>query len=472
MLSTLSTRRALALAVSVLFLGGCASLSPDGGFSSVQSLTKERIGQEIKWIKSDDDAASVAKTIEPLLAQPLSADDAVKIALLNNKGLQASYSELGIAEANLVQAGRLPNPSFSFGRLRRGDDIEIDRSLMLPVMSLLTMPFASKIERRRFEQAQFRAAGDALAVADETRRAYFSAVAAQQTVSYMEQVKASAEAGAELARKMAAAGNWSKLEQAREQSFYADATVQLARAAQTQVAEREKLTRLLGLWGQHTAFQLPDRLPDLPQAPQAPQDVGDVEVQAMQNRLDIMMARRELSGLAGSLGLTKATRFINILDAGLMHNNYNQSPSRENGYSIQLEIPLFDWGGARVAKAEALYMQAVNRSAELAVNARSEVRQAYAGYRSAYDIARHYRDEIVPLKKRISDEQMLRYNGMLIGVFTLLADARAQAMSVNGAIEALRDYWIAESALKMAQTGRTAAAADSKAGVSIAAAAD
>lgn len=462
------TLRPIALAVSILFLGGCASLSQDGGFSSVQSLTKERIGQDLKWMKSDEDAASVAKTIAPLLAKPLTVDDAVKIALLNNKGLQASYSELGIAEANLVQAGRLPNPSFSFGRLRRGDDIEIDRSLMLPVMSLLTMPFASKIERRRFEQAQYRAAGDALAVADETRHAYFSAVAAQETVKYMEQVKVSAEAGAELAHKMAAVGNWSKLEQAREQSFYADVTVQLARAAQTQVAEREKLTRLLGLWGKRTAFQLPDRLPDLPKAPE---DIADVEVQAMQNRLDIMMAKRELSGLAGSLGLTKATRFINILDVGLMHNNYNQSPSRENGYSIQLEIPLFDWGGARVAKAEALYMQAVNRSAEMAINARSEVRQAYAGYRSSYDIARHYRDEIVPLKKRISDEQMLRYNGMLIGVFTLLADARAQVMSVNGSIEALRDYWIADSALKMAQTGRSSAGSG-KTGTSATAAAD
>ncbi|AEK62790.1 putative copper resistance-related lipoprotein [Collimonas fungivorans Ter331] len=471
MIFTLTTRRAIRAAAVLLplVLAGCASLSQDGGYSPVQSLVKERSGQDIQWVKSEDDAAGVADTIAPLLAKPLSVDDAVKIALLNNKGLQASYSGLGIAEADLVQAGRVANPSLSFGRLRRGDDIEIDRSLMLPVMSLLTMPFASKIERRRFEQAQLRAAGDALAVADETRHAYFSALAAQETVKYMEQVKVAAEAGAELARKMAAAGNWSKLEQAREQSFHADATVQLARAAQAQVAEREKLTRLLGLWSKQAAFQLPERLPDLPKAPQ---EIGDIEMQAMQNRLDIMMAKRELSGLAGSLGLTKATRFVNILDVGLMHNNYNQGPSRENGYSIQLEIPLFDWGGARVAKAEALYMEAVNRSAQLAVNARSEVRQAYAAYRSSYEIARHYRDEIVPLKKRISDEQMLRYNGMLIGVFTLLADAREQARSVNGAIEALRDFWIADSALKMAQTGRSSTAADSKPGASIVAAAD
>ncbi|MEB0013218.1 TolC family protein [Glaciimonas sp. Gout2] len=458
----------LVLTASVLFLGGCASLSQDGGFSSVQSMTKERIGQEVKWVKSDADVNSVAMTIEPLLTKPLNVDDAVKIALLNNKGLQASYSELGIAEANFVQAGRLKNPSFTFGRLRRGDDIEIDRTLMLPIMSLLTMPIASKLERRYFEQAQLLAAAEVLAVADATRRSYFAAVSAQETVKYLTQVSTSAEGGAQLARQMAAVGNWSKLEHLRQQSFYADVTVQLARAAQMQVAEREKLTRLLGLWGSGTAFQLPARLPDLPKAPE---EIVDVEVQAMQNRLDIMMAKRELAALATSLGLSKATRFINILDVGLMHNNYNQSPLRENGYSIQLEIPLFDWGGARVAKSEALYMQAVNRSAELAVNARSEVRVAYADYRSSYDIARHYRDEIVPLKKRISDEQMLRYNGMLISVFDLLADARAQVISVNGAIEALRDYWIADSTLKMAQTGRSSVSSN-KAGFSSGAAAD
>ncbi len=445
--------RPLALAVSVLFLGGCATFSQDGGFSKVQSLTKERIGKDVTLVKSDADAATVEKTIEPLLAKSLSVDDAVTIALLNNRGLQADYAELGIAEANLVQAGRLQNPLFSFTRLTRGDELEIDRQLMLPIMNLLTMPLATKMERRFFEQAQLRAASDALRVADQTRRAYFAAVAAQETVKYMEQVKLSAEASAELAFKMAQVGNWSKLDQAREQAFYADAVTQLARAMQTQGAEREKLTRLMGLWGSKTAFQLPDRLPALPAAPR---DVADIEAQAMQNRLDVLMARRELAGLADSFRLTKATRFINVLDIGYLRNSYNQSPKRETGYTIELQIPLFDWGGARVAKSEAIYMQAVNRAAETAVNARSETREAYAGYRSAYDIAKHYRDEVVPLKKRISDEQLLRYNGMLISVFTLLADARSQVMSVNASIEALRDFWMAESSLQMAQTGRPA----------------
>lgn len=344
MLSITHSLRPVAIAVSVLLLGGCASFSADGGFTSVQTLTKERTGQDIKWVKTDEDAASVAKTIEPLLAKPLSADDAVKIALLNNKGLQANYAELGIAESSLVAAGRLPNPSFTFDRLTRGNEVEIDRTVMFPVMSLLTMPAASKIAKRQFEQAQLRAAGDALAVADETRRVYFSTLAAQETVKYMEQVKVSAEAEAELARKMTAAGNWSKLELVRAQSFYADVTVQLARAVQTQVSEREKLTRLLGLWGAQTAFTLPDRLPDLPKAPE---DMTDIEGQAMQNRLDVMMARKELAGLANSLGLTKATRYINILDVGYLHNSFNPGPGTQNGFEIQLQIPLLAGASGR-----------------------------------------------------------------------------------------------------------------------------
>ena len=445
--------RTAALGVAAVVLTGCASFSPDGGFGSVQSLTRERIGQDTRWLKSGADNASVAAAIAPLLAKPLSVDDAVTVALMNNKALQAAYGELGISEANLVQAGRVRNPVFSFGRLKRGSEIDIERTLMLPVMSLLTMPIATRIERRAFEQAQLRAAGEALSVADDTRRTYFSAVAAQESVRYMDQVKLAAEAAAELASRMAAAGNFSKLDHAREQAFYADVVVQLARARQSSTEQRERLTRLMGLSSADTV-QLPNRLPELPSAPQEAQAL---EAGAMQNRLDVIMARRELSGLATSLGLTKATRFINLLDVGYLHNSIGHSPGRETGYEIELQIPLFDWGSARVARAEAMYMQAVQRAAETAINARSEVRSAYSAYRTTYDIARHYRDEIIPLKKRISDEQLLRYNGMLISVFELLADSRSQVLSVNAAIEAQRDFWMAHSALQMAQTGRSSA---------------
>ena len=435
-----------ALACALLALAGCATFSGDGGQAGVQRLVQERGGPAVPA------PAARAQQVAALVAQPLSADSAVAIALINNGTLQAGYAQLGIAEADLVQAGRLPNPTLSFSRLKSGEGVEIERKLMLPVISLLTMPLTRALEQRRFEQAQMRAAADVLRVADETRRAWYAAVAAQQSAQYMEQVRSAAEASAELARRMLAAGNWSALQQAREQAFLADAVAQLARARQLHVAEREKLVRLMGLTGAQVNFTLPERLPDLPAAAR---EIKGAEAQAMANRLDILMAQKELAGLAGSLGLTRATRFVNLLDLSYL-NNSGAGGDRARGYEIELQIPLFDFGGARVARAEASYMEAVQRAGAAAVNARSQVRETYAHYRSAYDIARHHRDEIVPLKKRISDEQLLRYNGMLISVFELLADSREQVTSVNAAIEAQRDFWIADSALQAAMTGAAA----------------
>ena len=174
----------------------------------------------------------------------------------------------------------------------------------------------------------------------------------------------------------------------------------------------------------------------------------------MDKRLDVQMARRSAEATAKALGLTKATRLVNVLQLGYA-NKSQTGEARENGYEIELELPLFDFGAARTARAEATYMQSLQRTAQVAVNAQSEVRESYSAYRMAYDLARHYRDEVVPLKKRISDENLLRYNGMLIGVFELLADSREQVTSVTGYVESLRDYWIAETDLQTALTGRS-----------------
>lgn len=439
----------IAMAISALVLTGCATFSQDGGFDTVSSMTKERTGQPVKAVKSDTDKTANGALVSQLLSKPLTADTAMQIALINNKGLQASLTELGIAESELVQAGRIRNPSFSFGRMRGGGDVEIERSIMFDLVGLLTIPIRSNIEQRRFEQAKLQAASAAVKLAADTRRAYVNAVAAQQTAQFMEQVKESAEAGAELAQRLAKVGNWSKLDYAREQAFYADATAQLARARHNAIATREQLTRMLGLWGGQTAFKLPDRLPDIPKAPK---EIVNIESQAMQQRLDVQMATRDAEATASALGLTKGTGFINVFHAGYANKSETDAP-RANGYEIELELPLFDWGGAKVARAEAIYMQSVHRTADTAIRARSEVREAYSAYRTTYDLARHYRDEIVPLRKKISDEMLLRYNGMLASTFELLADARDQVTAVNAAIEAQRDYWIAETDLQSTMSG-------------------
>jgi outer membrane protein TolC len=443
--------RQTAAALALLALSGCASFSQDGGFDAVEQLTKERVGQTPSYPRTAEQAESAKARVAELLQQALTADSAVEIALLNNRDLQASYADLGIAESDLVRAGRLANPSFRFGRLSNGATTEIDRAVIFDVLGLLTMPLARQVEQGRFEQAQLQAAFETVGVAGEARKAFFEAVTAQQLVGYFGQVKEAADASNELASRMVAAGNFNKLAQMREQSFYSDASTQLARAQHQAVAARERLTRVLALSGEPLDIKLPDRLPDLPEAPADPKNA---EQAAMDKRLDVQMAKRSTEATAMTLGLTKTTRFINVLNVGYQ-NKSNTGEARMNGYEIELELPLFDFGAARVRRAEASYMRSVNRTAQIAVNARSEVRESYSAYRTAYDLARHYRDEVVPLRKRISDENLLRYNGMLASVFELLADSKDQIAAVTGAIQALRDYWVAETNLQAALTGRS-----------------
>lgn len=442
--------RRTAIGVSVLVLAGCANFSADGGYGEVSRLTQERVGQPVALAKTTADGDQrTSDEVRVLLAQPLTADAAVKIALMNNPALRTSLAELGVSEAQFVQAGRMRNPGFSFGKMRGGDEVEIERSVSFDVIGLLTLPTRSGIEKRRFEQAKLMAAGQAVQLANATRKAYFTAVAAAQSAAFAEQVRGAAEASVELADRMTKVGNWSKLDQARERAFYQDTQTQLARARHEATATREQLVRLLGLWDAQQSLQLPDRLPDLPTDLR---DGRDAEAQAMAQRLDVLIARRDVEATASALGLTRATRFINVLDAGYANKSTSGAP-RENGYEISLELPIFDWGGARVAEAQGLYMQALHRTADKAVRARSEVREAYSAYRTTYDIARHYRDDVVPLRKKISDEVLLRYNGMLASVFELLTDAREQLSSVNTAIETQRDFWIADTALQAAING-------------------
>jgi outer membrane protein TolC len=449
-MTLITANRRLAAALAALALAGCATFSRDGGFGAVEKTAQERAGAQPRWQRTDADRDAVAQLVRETLAAPLAAEDAVRIALVNNPGLQATYGELGIAEADVVAAGRLPSIHIASLKTKYGGEtVKIEQAIGIEVISLLTVPLRHRFESKRFERVQAEVARETVAVAYDTRRAWIEAVGAEEAARYLAQVRDAAEASAELARRMARAGNYSRLQQMREQAFYADAVAQLARARQGAVAARERLTRLMGLSGRDAGYRLPERLPDLPASAAQP---AEVEASALQGRLDILAAQRDAASLAESLGLVKTTRFINALEVGRARTKEHTDPFAY-GWEFAIEIPLFDFGTARVARAEALYLQAVSRVAQAAVAAESELREAYSAYRTTYDTARHYRDEVVPLRKRIAEETLLRYNGMLVSVFELLADAREQVVAVNAAMDATRDYWLAETDLRSAIAG-------------------
>lgn len=444
--------RARAGLASAMLLSGCTWFSPDAGMGVVATIAQQELKKDVAAIRSPEEAEVAAATVRRLLGRTLTADAAVQIALLNNRGLQAAYDELAIADAERVGRSLPPNPTFSWRRIQTGPALESEMQLVTDIIALASLPARSEIAAERFHQAQLRAAEETLRVAHEARRAYYRAVAARELIHFLTESQSAAEAASKLAARLGETGAMNKLDQAREQIFYADLTAQLATARQREASEREALIRAMGLWGANLDFKLPNALPALPRRAHT---LAGIEVDAVVRRVDLQIARIELDVLAKSYGLTQAARFINILDGGYADKLEKRPDERflMRGFDVRLQIPLFDFGEVRVRQAEAAYMQAVNRLLELAVNARSQARDAYRVYRSAYDIAGHYQREVLPLRKIISDETLLRYNAMLIDVFSLLAEARQRIAATMTAIEAKRDFWLATVDLKAAVAG-------------------
>lgn len=450
--------RALLPAIA-LTLSGCATLSPDGGMSVPAELAARHLRKDVVALRNDEDVARARARVSHLLKRSLTADAAVEIALLNNRGLQAAYNSLGIADAVRVQQSLPPRPSFEISRLSGAAEIELERQIVGNVLALATLPARTEIANARFHQAQLAAALETMRVAAEARRAYYRAVAAQQTVALFKDAGAASATSAELARRMKDSGAMSKLDVSRQQVLYAELSADLARAELRASSERERLVRVLGLSGGDLGFKVPAALPTLPARAMA---LRAAEQKALDERIDLQIARAEVEALAKSYGLSKATRFVNVLEVGYLDKKVDERATgehkHESGFAVTFEVPLFDFGEARVREAEQTYMQAVNRLAQKAVEVRSQARETYRGYRLSHDIAQRYQRDVLPLRKTMSEEQMLRYGAMQIDVFTLLTDMRQQIAARAAALEAQRDFWLASTELSAAIVGGNSAA--------------
>ena len=448
-----SKKAGLTALVSAFALSGCATFSPDGGMSVVADVAGQTIKKDVVAIRSTEDATQAKDAVRDLLRRGLTVDTAVQIALLNNRGLQAAYNDLAIAEADLVQDSLPPNPTFSISRIAGNGALEIERRVVGDILALATLPFRSEIARQRFQQAQLRAVLETLRLAADVRRSYYRTVAANELVGLLTDAKSTAESTAKLAQKLGETGSLNKLDQAREQVFYAETTADLAATRQEATSSRERLARLMGLWGSDLSFRLPDTLPTLSRRPSA---LPSIEVDAVSHRIDLQIARIELDTLAKSLNLTEATRFVTLLDiAGIDRKTRDPdgAPFRERGFDIQFQIPIFDGGEVRVRRAAATYNEAFNRLTEKAVNVRSEARDAYRVYRSTYDIAGQWQREVLPLRKIITEEMQLRFSSMQVDVFALLVETRQRIAALRAAIDAKRNFWLAQSDLTTAING-------------------
>lgn len=473
----MSGKKLAALLALPLLLGGCVSSADyakqDAGFTAVSARTSAVTSKQTVWVQNQQQAQATSAQVRSLLSRKKSLDveTAVQIALLNNKGLQATYADLGDSAADAWQSTMLLNPTASVGFSGMGaPELEafrtIEGAITTNVLALLTRKRDIEIADTRFRQAQLTAAVRTLQIAADTRRAWINSVAAWENVGQLQQAQSAADAASELAEKLGETGAMTKGSQAREHVFVAELAGETAKARLTARLAKEELTRLMGLWGSDIEFQIPNSLPPLPKTI-AKRDA--IEAEALRDRIDLQVARLELEGTARSYGLTEATRYVTDLEilAGFESEREVEEDGKKKWETtaageLEFAIPIFDTGKARMRKAEVAYMRAANQLAEKAVNVRSEARSAHEAYRSNYDIARHYRNNVVPLRTKIEEESLLTYNGMITNTFELLTDTRDKINSILLSVNAKRDFWLADANLAPAIYGGGSSAASAE----------
>lgn len=459
----------LVVIVSPFVLSGCVSAferaqyeQNDAGFLNVSAETARATGKQTVWVQSQEDARKTSERVHGLVhRKTIDADTAVQVALLNNKGLQAAYSEIGISAAEAWQQTLLENPTVSIGTFgiaapELGAFRTIEGMIASNILAMTTRRKRVLIADTRFRQAQLKAVVETLSLAAETRTAWINAVAAFEQVFYFNQAQKAADAASELAKRLGESGALGKGGQAREHAFYSELSGEKARARLASKIAKEELTRQMGLWGEDIDYFVPDQLPQLPNRVTKR---NAVEKEALQRRIDLRVAKLELEAIAASYKLTDATRYLTDFEVigGFEAEREVEDGDRKTVTTPQIEIgfviPIFDSGKPRMRKAELAYMQAANKLAEKAVNIRSEARSAYLSYRSSYDIAQHYRRNVLPLRTTIEEESLLTYNGMITSTFELLADTRAKINSIILSVNAKKEFWLADANLAAALHG-------------------
>ncbi len=405
---------------------------------------------QLHWYTGADEDQQVHRAIDELLSQELTAEQAIQIALLNNRGLQATYQELGLAQADLVQAGLLSNPVFSGSVLipLDGGRSEVEFGIAQNFLELLTIPMRKRIAQSQYEEARLQVTVKVYDLAYQTRLAYYRAQAWAQRVEMYEQIVLATELSYDFARRLREAGNITELELARQRERYESARLTLRQAEAQYAHQREQLTRLMGVFGQDTQWRIAGRLADVPEKPEL---LDELESQVIGKSLDLSIARQRILTAGQRLGFNDATAWFDELELGA-EATYEDAWSVGPSWSVPL--PLFDRGQGRVARSRAELRQQQERYSQLAIELRSLARAARIDMELAADTAKHYQQIVLPLRQKIVNETQLQYNAMQAGLFELLDARQQQIQAGEGYITAVLDYWVADAAIDQMRLGR------------------
>ena len=402
---------------------------------------------ESLWQQNSTARERAASSVKKYLRGPLTVAGAVQVALLNNRHLQQTFEEIGIAKADVIEAVTLPNPSVDFEVQFPVAASELNRYGWLVAQEfaqILMIPLKKKISEERLEAAELRVAAEVLDLVADVKEAYFRVQADQQLLGRLKIIQKTNAASLDLAQKQFEAGNVTDLDMLQMQSGYSQGRMDIARAETGLNTRREELNRLLGLWGTQTEWEIRG---DLLPAPKSDFSLDHLESMAVSHRLDLRAAYRDLTSLVSALGLTRIYRWVPVLDFGF-GGERDIDGALNMGPSFRLEVPIFNQGQARIARGEADLRRSEARFEALAVDIRSEVRQYRNQLVSLQDQAEFYRREVLPRRIQAVNHSLLQYNAMQISPYALFQAKADELASERGYIDALRDYWIARARLE------------------------
>jgi cobalt-zinc-cadmium efflux system outer membrane protein len=463
----LSVRNTGWLLSSIVFRNGCASVALNAGFDEVKATVEERAAIKMYWNNGTDLDKEAAEKVGSLLKDKLTVDDAVQIALLNNRELQAVYSDLGVAQADLVQAGLLNNPIFDAAikwPTPGGGKPDLELAAVMNFLDIFYLPLRKRVATARFEEAKTRVGGLVLDFAARVRTAFLMHQANQQMLELRQTIVQALTASFAVTRRLHEAGNITDLDFARERALLEAGKLALRSVEVAVRQSREELNTLMGLWGKQTEWQTEERLPEMPQQPIQTEELERV---ALNRSVDLLNARHRLVSAGEQLGLNKATALIPESHMGALGERTDGA--WEVGPVLEFPIPLFDQGQARTGRAAAELRRAQQEYYALAIRIRSMSRAVRDRMEGARDRALYYRDIMLPLHERIVNEAQLHYNAMQLGPIQLLR-AREQQIETGAAyVEALRDYWLARAELAQLLSGRLPGGDGARAGEAAAA---
>jgi cobalt-zinc-cadmium efflux system outer membrane protein len=436
----------------LLGLAGCASVDLSAGFPEVSTAVEERAATKIVWNRGTEQDKEAEEKLRALWQKKLTADDAVQIAMLNNRDLQAIYTELGVAQADLVQAGLFRNPLLDAAVLfpLSGVRPDIQLTVVFSFLDALYVPLRKRVAAAQFEEAKLRVTGAVLDFAVQVRTAFYGHQANEQMLELRQSIVQALTASLEVSRRLHEAGNITDLDLARDRALLESSKLTLRSAEVAARQSREQLNSLMGAWGEKTKWETDGRLPDIPEEPLPG---SRIEPTALTRSIDLSNARQRINAAGQQLGYDRATAWILSMDFGASAEREPVEGWRV-GPVLTVPIPLFDQGQARVGRAVAELRRAQQEYYALAVRIRATARAIQERMRGAQDRAFYYRDILLPLRERIVNEAQLQYNAMQIGIFQLLREREQQIEAGVAYVEALREYWLARADLEQISSGR------------------